>query len=147
MKLFIDPPLQVVTDVAVTLLLDFDLTKTFHPIPANDALNANRYQLQPVIRVANLTSAGVIRGFVTADDGTGQAVGVEGATVRILPPGELDPENAIATTGTRANGAYAVIGLAPGTYDVLASEGERVQRVDGQQVFAGNATVVDFALE
>jgi hypothetical protein len=146
-KVFIDPPIEVVTNVARTLLLDFDLTKTFHPIPANDPLNATRYQLHPVIRVANLTETGVIRGLVTADDGTGQPVGVDGATVYVLAPGEQDPANSIATTGTRASGFYAVIGLAPGVYDVLAIEGERTGRVDGQQVFVGNATVVDVAIE
>ena len=146
-KVFIDPPIQVVTNTSRTLLLDFDLTKTFHPIPANDALDATRYQLHPVIRVANLTESGVIRGVVTADDGTGQQVGVEGATVRILAPGELDLANSIATSGTRPDGRYAVIGLAPGFYDVVATEGERTRRVDGQQVFAGNATIVDLALE
>jgi uncharacterized protein DUF4382 len=146
-KVFIEPPVQVSSQVGRTLLLDFDLTKTFHPIPSNDPLNATSYKLQPVIHVANLSDTGELRGMVTHDDGTGQQVGVASATVYILPPGEQDPNNSVASTGTTAKGAYAVLGLAPGVYDVLATHGAEQGRVDGQQVFVGNVTVVDVVIQ
>jgi hypothetical protein len=146
-KIFIDPPLEIVTDLAATVLLDFDLTKTFHPIPANDAENATRYQLQPVIHVANLSETGVLRGRVTRDDGVGSQVPVDGATVYVLQPGELDLANSLRTTGTRPTGGYALLGLEPGAYDVVAVQGAEQGRVNGQQVFAGNTTVVDVEIE
>jgi hypothetical protein len=146
-KLFIDPPLEIVSDLAATVLLDFDLTKTFLPIPANDAENATRYKLLPVVHVANLSDTGILRGRVTRDDGAGNQVPVDGATVYLLQPGELDLTNNLRTTGTRPTGGYALLGLEPGTYDVVAVQGAEEGRVDGQQVFAGNTTVVDVELE
>lgn len=146
-KIFIDPPLEIVTDMAHTVLLDFDLTKTFHPIPANDPENATRYQMQPVIHVANVSETGVLRGRVTRDDGTGTQVPVDGATVYVLSPGEPELANSLTTTGTRPTGSWAVLGLEPGTYDVLAVLGDAEGRVNGAQVFVGNTTVVDIELE
>jgi len=145
-KVFISPPLQVTDGVARTVLLDFDLTKTFHPIPASDPLNANTYSLHPVLRVANLSTAGEIRGTVTGDDGTGQLAAVDKATVYVVSPGEDDVANAIATTATEFDGTYAILGLPPGTYDVLASDGARSARSDGEVVLAGSLTVVDLVL-
>jgi hypothetical protein len=146
-KIFIDPPLEVVTDLARTVLLDFDLTKTFLPIPANDAENATRYNLLPVVHVANLSDSGVLRGRVTRDDGAGNQVPVDGATVYVLQPGELDLTNSLRTTGTRPTGGYALLGLEAGTYDVVAVLGAEQGRVNGQQVFVGNETVVDVEIE
>lgn len=146
-KVFIQPAVHVSSQLATSLLLDFDLSKTFHPIPANDALNATSYKLMPVIKACNLSNSGEIRGLVTKDDGNGQQIGVDGATVYILPPGELDPNNSVATTGSMPNGSYAVIGLDPGPYDVLATEGALQGRVDAQQVSTGNVTTVDVVIQ
>lgn len=146
-KVFVEPPINVTTQVAASLLLDFDLSKTFQPIPANDALNASTYKLKPVIKVSNLAVSGELRGVVTMDNGSGQPIGVDGATVYVLLPGELDPNNSVATTGTAPDGRYAVLGLDPGFYDVLATQGTLQGRVDGQLVVTGNVTAVDVAIQ
>lgn len=142
----IDPPLQISSGVARTLLLDFDLTKTFHAVPGADPLNASSYHLMPHVYVSLLSQTGELRGVVREDDGSGTLVGVADATIYLLTPGELDPQNALRTTATEADGSYALIGVEPGNYDVLAELGTRQARVDGEQVFLGSVTNVDFVL-
>ncbi len=146
LKLNIDPPLAVQDGVARTLLLDFDLTKTFKAVPGADPLNATSYQLHPVVKVSNLSETGELRGAVREDDGSGQLVGVGDATVYVLAPGELDLGEALQTTATEFDGGYVVLGVDPGTYDVVAKLGARESRVNGRSVSAGAVTVVDFVL-
>ena len=142
-KVFIDPPVVVSSGFSTDMLLDVDLSKTFEPVPNSDPLNASTYHLHPVIHVANLSTTGEIRGVVTSDDGQGGVAPVEAATVFILPPGEIDTANSVASTATGADGEYAVLGLAAGTYDVLATKGALEGRVDGVVVHVGSVTVVD----
>lgn len=145
-KVFIDPPIEVVSAVSRTLLLDFDLGKTFHPIPSNDPLNANTYSLQPVIHAANVSTTGEFNGVVTTSDGQGGFTPVESATVYVLPPGETDVANSVASTSTTNTGHYSVLGVTPGTYDLLATKGALNGRVNAQTVVAGSATVVDIVI-
>jgi len=147
LKLFVDPPIEVTSGVTSSLLLDFDLAKSFHAIPANDALNATKYHLMPVVRVTNQTTTGEIRGTITEDDGAGGQAAVEAATIHILPPGETDPANSVATTGSDVDGHYAVLGLAAGSFDVLAIKDPKQGSVLGVDVVAGNATTVDVVIE
>ena len=146
-KVFIDPPIVVFKALTTELLLDVDLSKTFLPTPSDDPLTATSYSLLPVIRVANLSTSGEIRGVVTTDDGLGGFVPMEAASVYIMPPGELDTLNSVASTATDVDGAYAVLGLAAGTYDVLATKDALEDRVDGAIVSVGNVTVVDLTLQ
>ncbi len=145
-KVFFDPPIDVPAGGLTSVLLDFDLTKTFHPVPSSDPLNADYYQLQPVIRSINRALTGDIRGTVTRDD-MGTQVPVEGATVYVLPEGETDPALAIATTASDVNGAYMVMGLAPDVYDVLAAFGSLSGQVLGVTVASGSAALADIMLE
>jgi hypothetical protein len=147
LKFHIRPPIEIVDGLSSTLLLDFDLAKTFKPESGSDPLNAEGYKVHPVIRTANATTSGEIRGVVTQDDGAGMQVGVESATVHVLPPGETDPASAVAMTATDMDGSYAVLGLPEGTYDVMAGLEELGARVDGRVVSAGNFTVVDLILQ
>lgn len=146
LQLEIDPPLQISSGVARTLLLDFDLTKTFHAVPGADPLNASSYNLMPHVWVSVMSETGELRGVVREDDGSGGLVGVADVTVYLLAPGELDPQNALRSTATEADGSYALIGVMPGTYDVLAELGTRQARLDGEQVFVGSVSTVDFVL-
>lgn len=146
LKLNIDPPLEVGDGVARTLLLDFDLTKTFKAVPGADPLDANWYQILPVVKVSNLSQTGELRGRVREDDGAGQLVGVGDATVYVLAPGELDLNAALQTTATEADGGYVVLGVDPGVYDLVADANGRQVRVHDRRVFAGSVTNVDFLL-
>jgi hypothetical protein len=147
LKVFISPSVVIGDGANEAILLDFDLTKTFHPIPANDPLNATSYKLMPVVRASSNSATGAVRGVVTKDDGTGIQVAVVGAGVYVLPPGEPDPTGAITSTATGADGGYVVLGLDPGSYDVLAMEGALQGRVNGVPVTAGSVTDADIVLQ
>lgn len=146
-NVFLDPPLVLAEGITAGLLLDFDLPKTFHPIPANDPLNANRYNLHPVIRAADITLTGGIEGTVSQDDGQGGFTPVPDATVYVLPPGVTDPAQSVTSSATGADGHYTILGLEEGSYDVLAVKGELQASVTGVAVIPGPATVVDLSLQ
>lgn len=144
MQITVDPPIEITDGISQTLLLDFDLSKTFHPVPANDPLTATRYQLHKGVRAANLSVAGELRGTITSS--SGQTL-VENATVYVLPPGVVDIALSVASTASDQNGSWAVIGLRVGTYDVFATFDVLEGRVNGVGVIAGSATPVDVNLE
>ena len=145
-KVFVDPPITVAEGEHASALLDFDMTHTFHPIPANDPLSANHFNLHPVLHVSNLGETGGIQGRVLRDDGSGGTTPVASATVYVLPPGDPDPEHAIATTGSNDNGAYAFLGLEPGTYDLSAVHGDDEGGVSGVVVNVAHVTPVDITI-
>jgi hypothetical protein len=122
------------------------MTHTFHPIPANDPLAATRYQMHPVIHVSNLEETGGIQGRVLRDDGAGGTTPVASATVYLLPPGDSDPDHAIATTGSNESGAFAFLGLEPGTYDLSAVHRDDAGSVAGVVVTVAHVTPVDITI-
>ena len=145
-KVFVDPPIAVTSDHEARALLDFDMTHTFHPIPANDPLAAHRYDLHPVIHVSNLGDTGGIQGKVLHDDGSGGTVPVASATVYVLPPGDSDPDHAVATTGSNDQGSYSFLGIEPGTYDLLAVHGDDQGTVSGVVVSVAHVTPADITI-
>ena len=146
-KVLVDPPIVISRGETTPILLDFDLTKTFHPIPASDPLAATSYGLHPVIHAANVSDSGGIHGLVTQPDGSGGTMPAADATVYVPPPGGTDPSQSVATTGTSASGTYTVQGLVPGFYDVLAVKQSLHGRVDGVAVVAGAVTEVDVEIQ
>jgi len=144
-KVFVSPPIHISDGETEEVLLDFDLSQTFLPIPAADALTATSYNLLPVVHVTNLGAVGGIQGVVTFDDGGGP-LPVEDATVYVFHPGQTDPEDSVASTGTNALGEYTVLAVAPGTYDVMAIHGVDTATVTGVVVVTGAVTTVDIAL-
>jgi hypothetical protein len=147
LKIFVDPPIEIAADVDTTVLLDFDLTKTFHAVPANDPPNANKFLLMPGIRASNLVDVGEVKGIVTKDDGTGVQVGVDLASVYVLPPGETDPAKSVASSATDSTGHYAILGVAPGTYDVLALKDALQGTLAGVVVVATEVTTADVVIQ
>ena len=145
-KVFVDPPFEVLSGISTSLLLDLDLTKTFRPVPANDPPNATRFHLHPVIRAANRSFAGDLRGRIGTLDGQGTLVPVEMATVLVLPPGVSDPEQSLASTATEADGSYAILALPEGTYDVRASLDTLAGARADVRISAGSVTQVDLLL-
>jgi hypothetical protein len=145
-KITLDPPVDVPDGGVANVLLDIDLTKTFVPVPANDPATASKYILRPNVRAAVLELAGEVRVTVLESDGEGGTVGVPNASVYLLLPGETDVANSVASTATDAVGSAAILGITPGTYDVLAVEGARNDRADAVSVTAGNVTAVELVL-
>ena len=128
-KIFLDPGVEVVEGADETVVLDFDMTKTFMPVPANDPLGAQRFQLRPNVRAAVVSRTGEVRGGVTVDGGRRP-----GVVVYVMPPGTADTAESIASTATDASGSAAILGLEPGLYDVLAV-------ADGRQALASSVRV------
>jgi hypothetical protein len=145
-KVFVDPPIEIEDGISRTFLLDFDLTKTFRPMPANDPLNADTYSLHPVIHAANLSTTGEIRGDVRLDQ-IPTPVPVANATVYILPVGVTDIEQSVAVTATNATGQFAQLGLPPGTYDVYAVKNATSGTDDAVTVVAGSFTTAHVLIQ
>jgi hypothetical protein len=141
-KVFVDPPIEIEDGLSRTFLLDFDLTHTFHPVPAADPLNATTYQLQPVIHAANVSTSGEIRGDVTQFSASGPPQPVADATVYILPAGVSDVDQSVAVTSTNGSGGFAQLGLPPGVYDVRAVKGPLTGVETDVPVSAGSFTLV-----
>lgn len=80
-------------------------------------------------------TTGIISGTITNLSGTG----IVGATVSTTPGGY--------STTTGSGGSYTIIGVAPGTYSVIASKsGYQSQTQNNVTVSAGRTTVVNFTL-
>ena len=146
-KAFIDPPLTVTDGVSEHLLLDVDLTKTFKPIPANDPENATKFNLHPVVRLANLSETGELRGTVLRDNGAGSIEPVADATVYVLPEGLTSPDDSVASTASAEDGSFTVRGLDPDVYDLLGIKDSERGLVWAVQVEAGSVTEVELYLE
>lgn len=147
LKVFIDPPVEVQSELSTTLLLDFDLSKTFHAVPANDPLNATKFQLKPVLHAVNKTMTGEVSGVVQVDDGLGGLAPVDMATVYLQPFGDPDPENSIAATASAEDGGYRLIGVPPGTWDVLAVKDAQQGTFSGVVVEIGNVSHADVVID
>ena len=143
LKVFIDPPIEVVSSASSTLLIDFDLSKTFQAVPGNDPLNATKFKLKPVVHAVNQSLTGEVRGVVEESNGAGGFVGVAKASVYLQPFGDPDPAHSIAATASAADGSYALIGVPPGTWDVLALKDPKQGTVSGVVVVKGNASFAD----
>ena len=86
---------------------------------------------------------GAVQGVVMQDNGAGGTTTVPGANVYVLPPGQTDPAQAVATGVTGANGAYSLTGILAGTYDVRAVLGTLSGATPGVVIVAGATTVAD----
>lgn len=146
-KIFFDPPVVIEEDVQTEVLLDFDVPKTFSPVPGNDIENARFFHLHPLVRTGVVSSSGELRGVVTTMDDSGNLAAAPHAAVYVLPPGETDPIHAVASTLSDANGGAAILAVPPGTYDLLALLGERQGRADGLVVTAGHVTPFEIHVE
>jgi len=146
-KVFIDPPIRVEADTMTNVLLDFDLSKTFKAIPANDPANAKFFMFYPVIRAVNKAMCGTLRGTVQQDDEDGNRMDVENAMVHVLNQGETDIDQSVATTLSEADGSFAVLGLDPGLYDILGTTDSANGRVDAVTITKGETTSIELVLE
>jgi len=134
-KIHIYPYLVVSDGLTAELLLDIDLSRSF--VLRGNMHNNNGFIFKPVIRAANMTTAGRIEGMVkdTSD------VKVKEATVWI------EQDTVVATAYADTLGYYAIIGIPAGTYSISATkEGYDTVRFDGVNIIAGNKTTRNFEL-
>ncbi len=121
-KIFPQPDIEVVGALTTELLLDFDVSRSFHPIPngATQAVEIREFFFRPSIHCANVSETGSLSGFVWSNAGTpGNAdddTPIENAAVVARRNGEE-----VTTTVTAADGHYVLRGLLPGEYTLEAS--------------------------
>lgn len=134
-KIFIEPAITVSGGLTSEVLLDFDLSRSF--VMRGNMSTNNGFIFKPVIRAANLTTAGRIEGLVSD-----QASAIL-ADAKVW----VKQDTLVATTFSDVTGHYALIGLNAGTYSVFANkEGYDTVTFEGVNVTGGNRTVRDFIL-
>ncbi len=134
-KIRIYPCLEIAEGLTSELLLDVDLSRSF--VLRGNMHNNNGFIFKPVIRAANMTTAGRIEGMVTD---TAQ-MKIKEATLW------LEQDTVVATAIADTLGFYAIIGVPAGTYSISATkEGYDTIRYDGINIVAGNKTVRNFEL-
>tara|TARA_R110002051_G_scaffold90356_5_gene159135 strand:- start:801 stop:1718 length:918 start_codon:yes stop_codon:yes gene_type:complete len=141
-KVFIKPGITVAGNLSADLLLDFDVSKSFIAKGnINDLAGITGFNFKPVIKACNLSTSGSLAGMVTTLQEE-VAVGLEGAQVSVFAADTLN-----TTTFTDETGAYMVMGLLSGDYDVTVElDGYAAQSVEDLEIIAGNKTVQDFEL-
>ena len=86
---------------------------------------------------------GEMRGTVRDSNGDG----VGDAAVYLMPQGVTDTEQSISSTVTEADGSYVLMGVDPGTYDLLAEKETQQGSESGVSVTAGGITLVDLTVQ
>lgn len=145
-KILIKPALEIVGGLSADLLLDFDVSRSFVPRGnIRDMSKFNGFNFKPVIKVSNMATAGTLYGAVNtieAETETETAVALEGVQISVSQDGEV-----ITTSFTDSTGAYMIMGLDAGIYDVMAElEGYDSQSAEGVEIVAGNKTFLNFEL-
>jgi len=138
-KIFPDPDIVVADALSTELLLDFDVSRSFHPIPASArrAEEITEFFFRPSVRCANLSETGTLSGRVFDDAGTPDVLTddtpIEGAAVVASRNGEE-----VSTTATTVDGRYVLPGLLPGEYTLAGSANGFITAERAATVVVGN---------
>lgn len=137
-KIFIAPYLEVEGGLTSELLLDFDLSKSFEL--RGNTMNQgyiNGFIFKPVIRCANLSTAGRIEGLVT------DTLKAKIKNARVW----ISRDTVFASAYTDTLGFYKFIGIPAGTYSIFANkEGYDTVKFESIKVTAGNRLIQNFVL-
>ncbi len=111
-KVKINPDIEVITGLGSTILLDFDLSKSF-------VLNGNTnipdkivgVKFKPVVRAVNYSTAATVAGTVVDPE------------KNVLENMEvwIEDDSLVATTYTNAEGIYGMLGIPAGTFSMYAT--------------------------
>jgi hypothetical protein len=141
-KVFIKPGLTVEGGLTSELLLDFDVSRSFIPLGDLSSVNGiTGFNFKPVIKASNVSTTGTLGGTVTTTVEE-TVTPLEGAQISVFAADTLN-----TTTFTDVEGAYTIMGLAAGTYEIMVElEGYASQEEEGIQITAANKTTQDFEL-
>ena len=141
-KVFVTPGIEVVSNLTSDLLLDFDVHKSFEPKGnINAVTEIIGFNFTPVIRAANMSTAGSLSGMVTSTIND-ISTPIEGVTVSVL-----SGETIVATTFTDATGGYKFLGLDAATYTVNAEAMNYITTsAEDVTVVAANETSLNFSM-
>jgi len=139
LKVFINPQIKIEGGLSKDLLLDFDISKSFVARGnINSPAGVKGFIFKPVVRAANLSTAGRVAGIVsdTSDSTLSKAkVWIEKDTV-------------ISTTYSNSEGEYALIGISEGNYILKAyKDGYDTLTIDPVEITASNETTQDIQLK
>lgn len=140
-KVKLDEPIVVVTELSTEVTLDFDLSKNFvFNGPMDHAPGVRRVIFTPVVRAVNSTTAGSVGVEFVSDAGTPDEEAddepLAGAQVRAL-----DSEGAEAGSGVTDELGGMVIQLPPGTYTIeVEAANHETTTTESFEVFLGNRT-------
>ena len=119
-KIILDKPFDV-TDSTTTLLVDFDVGRSF--VMRGNSISQNGLLFKPVIHATTQQTTGTISGSVRADNASG--AGIAGATVEVLKAGtaltDTVSSNVVRTGSTDGSGNFTLAFVPPGTYVVRAT--------------------------
>lgn len=141
-KVLIKPGLTINGGLSTDLLLDFDVSRSFVAKGnSKDLAGITGFNFKPVIKASNMSVAGTLYGEVNTVEEE-MAVSLEGAQISIFAADTLN-----TTTFTDETGAYMVMGLLEGSYDVMVDlEGYGSQTVEDVTIIAANKTKQNFEL-
>ena len=149
-KVFIKPGLVVSGGLSADLILDFDVSKSFIPKGnRKDFSGITGFNFKPVIKACNKSTSGTLSGLIytvqQAPDAQEETqIGLGGAQIEIYEAGTINT----STSSVETTGAYKIMGLTAGTYDVVVTlEGYEVNTVEGVQISAANTTAQDFNMK
>jgi hypothetical protein len=147
-KVFPDEPIPVVGRLTTELIIDFDVSESFKPVPNSPrrAEDITGFQFHPVLRVQVLSEVGTLSGAVWSDAGTADPADderLEGASVTALLAGVE-----ISTTSTDEQGEYRLMGMPPGSYVLAgAAAGFMADSLEATVVVGNDVSGNDFRLE
>lgn len=138
-KIFIDPDVEVEGGETTSLLLDFDVNRSF-VVQGNPDTPAGikGFNFTPTIRAVNLGYSGTLSGKITDDQGNG----ISGTTISTSQNGVN-----ITSALSDEDGNYTVLGLAAGSYDIsIEKDGYQSQQIENIQISSGETTTQDVTL-
>ncbi|MAE87777.1 MAG: hypothetical protein CMB80_33895 [Flammeovirgaceae bacterium] len=135
-KVFVSPSIDVAGGLTTDLLLDFDVAQSFVP-QGNSTDGYNGFIFKPVIKGTNISTTGRLVGTVL-DSLESPAIG---AQITVYAGDTIN-----TNSFTDDNGAYEVLGLEAGSYDVVYEYQEYDSLVSEDIIIvAANATTNDAA--
>ena len=133
-KVFVSPSIDVAGGLTTDLLLDFDVAQSFVP-QGNSTDGYNGFIFKPVIKGTNISTTGRLVGTVL-DSLESPAIG---AQITVYAGDTIN-----TNSFTDDNGAYEVLGLEAGSYDVVYEYQEYDSLVSEDIIIvAANATTND----
>jgi hypothetical protein len=142
LKVFFDPPVEIVEGATVEVLIDADVSRSFSSEPASPTKveEITGFRFHPVLRAVVTDATGSLSGHVTAAP---NETPIAAATVSIWENGA-----AVTSTATNANGEWMMLGLEPGTKIVRAEAAGFESGQVTATVVAGETTAgVELALD
>ncbi len=133
-KLFVSPAIEVIDGLTSDLLLDFDVEKSFVAKGQGDSITG--FNFKPVIWASNKSTVGSLAGSV-ADTA---AVAIANASVWVKQ------DTVVSASFTNEAGAFAILGLAAGSYTASASAAGYDTVAVTAEIAAGSQTTATFEL-